>query len=206
AGGVGSLSRMQDMQEQRYVGEILVRRGALEAARMEELLHTASEKQADLLDLIQAMHETDEARVVRALADEVGISFLEAIKPDSVSQELIGKVPITFARQHRLLTLSEDELEVRVAISNPLDPAPLDDLRALLGKRIEPIAATSEVIEDAINRVYERKDIDQIGESAAKEEEDEIQDLIDMTDEVPVIRWVNNLFYKASISNASDIH
>ena len=193
------------MQEQRYVGEILVRRGALEAARMEELLHTASEKQADLLDLIQAMHETDEAREVRALADEVGISFLEAIKPDSVSQELIARVPITFARQHRVLPLSEDELEVRVAISNPLDPTPLDDLRALLGKRIEPIAATSEVIEDAINRVYERKDIDQIGEGA-KEEEDEIQDLLDMTDEAPVIRWVNNLFYKASISNASDIH
>ena len=194
------------MQEQRYVGEILVRRGALEAARMEELLHTAREKQADLLDLLQAMHETDEARIVRALADEVGIAFIDAIKPDSVSQELIAKVPITFARQHRLLPLSEDELEVRVAISNPLDPAPLDDLRALLGKRIEPVAATSEVIEDAINRVYERKDIDQIGEGAAKEEEDEIQDLLDMTDEAPVIRWVNNLFYKASISNASDIH
>src|SRR5690606_28936159 len=110
------------MEEQRYVGEILVRRGALEAARMEELLHTASEKQADLLDLIQAMRETDEARIVRALADEVGIDFVETIKPDAVSQDLIAKVPITFARQHRLLPLTEDEREVRVAVSNPLDP------------------------------------------------------------------------------------
>lgn len=194
------------MEEQRYVGEILVRRGALEEARMEELLHTAAERQANLLDLIQAMQEADEARVVRALADEVGLDFIETIKPDEVSQDLIGQVPITFARQHRLLPLTETDDEVRVAVSNPLDPAPLDDLRALLGKRIEPVAATREVIEDAINRVYERKDIDAIGDSVDKEEEDEIQDLIDMTDEAPVIRWVNNLFYKASISNASDIH
>ncbi len=193
-------------QQQRYVGEILVRRGALEAARMEELLRTAIEKEADLLDVLYASRETEEAPIVRALADEVGIGFLEEIKPEAVSPELIDVVPITFARQHRLLPLSDDGAEVRVAVSNPLDPAPLDDLRALLGRRIEPVAATAEMIEDVINRVYERKDIDQIGDAAAKEEEDEIEDLLDLKDEAPVIRWVNNLFYKASTSNASDIH
>ncbi len=173
---------------------------------MEELLRTALEKEADLLDVLYASRETEEARIVRALADEVGIDFVEEIKPEAVSTELIDRVPITFARQHRLLPLSDDGAEVRVAVSNPLDPAPLDDLRALLGRRIEPVAATAEVIEDAINRVYERKDIDQIGSTAAKEDEDDLIDLIDMTDEAPVIRWVNNLFYNASTSNASDIH
>jgi general secretion pathway protein E len=193
-------------QQQQYIGEILVRRGAVPQARMEELLRTASEKSADLLDLIYASRETDEAPVVRALAEEVGIAFLDEIKPDAVSQDLIARVPIVFARQNRLLPLTDDGAEVRVAVANPLDPAPLDDLRALLGRRIEPVAATSEAIEDAINRVYERKDIDQIGEAAHKEEEDELQDLIDMTDEAPIIRWVNNLFYNASRDRASDIH
>ncbi len=194
-----------DLQQQ-YIGEILVRRGAVPQGRMEELLRTASEKSADLLDLIYASRETEEAPVIRALADEVGIDFLDEIKPDAVSQDLIALVPIVFARQNRLLPLTDDGAEVRVAVANPLDPAPLDDLRALLGRRIEPVAATSEAIEDAINRVYERKDIDQIGEAAHKEEEDELQDLIDMTDEAPIIRWVNNLFYNASRDRASDIH
>jgi general secretion pathway protein E len=195
-----------EQQQQRYVGEILVRRGALEEARMQELVVTAQEKDATLLDVLIASRETEEHRIVRALADEVGIDFLEEIKPDSVSPDLIEKVPITFARQHRVIALSDDGTEVRVAVSNPLDPTPLDDLRALLGKRIEPVAATWEVIEDAINRVYERKDSDAMGEAAGKEEVDEIQDLLDMTDEAPVIRWVNNLFYAASRDNASDIH
>ena len=193
------------MEQQRYVGEILVRRGALEEARMEELLQTALEKNVDLLDLVYASREQDETPVVRALADEVGIPFIEDIKSDEIPPELIELVPITFARSHGLLPIKDDGVRVTVAVSNPLDPSPLDDLRALLGKPIDPVAATGEKIEDAINRVYERKADASIGDEHAVEE-DELQDLIDMKDEAPVIRWVNNLFYNASRNNASDIH
>jgi len=193
------------MEQQRYVGEILVRRGALEEARMEELLQTAAEKEVDFLDLLFASREQDERPIVEALASEVGVPFRETIRPEDISQELIEIVPITFARSHGLLPLEERDGRVHVAVSNPLDPAPLDDLRALLGKPVEPVAATGEMIEDIINTVYERKAEAEIGQDHA-EEEDELQDLIDMTDEAPVIRWVNNLFYNASRSNASDIH
>lgn len=193
------------MEQQRYVGEILVRRGALEEARMEELLQTAAEKEIQLLDLLFASRELDERPIVQALAEEVGIRFIEDIKPDEVSTELIELVPITFARSHGLLPLLDANDRVTVAVSNPLDPAPLDDLRALLGKPIDPVAATSEKIEDAINAVYERKADASIGDTHT-EEEDEIQDLLDAADEAPVIRWVNNLFYNASRSSASDIH
>ncbi|MCB9593232.1 MAG: Flp pilus assembly complex ATPase component TadA [Sandaracinaceae bacterium] len=194
------------LEQQRYVGEILVRRGALAADRMEELLQTAVEKDAALLDVVFATRETEEEKVVRALAAEVGIPFLEEeIKPDDVAPELIDAVPIGFARTHCLVPLVDEGPFVRVAISNPLDPGPLDDLRALLGKRVEPVAAPSEKIEDAINSVYQRKADGEIGQDVA-EEVDEIQDLLDATDEAPVIRWVNNLFYNASRAAASDIH
>ncbi|HJL18975.1 MAG TPA: ATPase, T2SS/T4P/T4SS family [Sandaracinaceae bacterium LLY-WYZ-13_1] len=192
-------------QQQRYVGRILVDRGALEEARMEELLATAVEKDVPFLDLLFASRELEEQPIVQALADEVGIRFIDDIKPDEVSPELIERVPITFARTHGLLPLEDTGDRVTVAVSNPLDPTPLDDLRALLGKAVEPVAATSEKIEDAINAVYERKADASIGEEHG-EEEDEIQDLLDATDEAPVIRWVNNLFYNASRSGASDIH
>jgi len=194
------------IEQQRFVGEILVRHGALSSDKMEELLKTAIEKDADLLDVVFATREAEEEKVVRALAREVGIPFLEEdIKPDEVAPELIEAVPISFARTHKLLPLRDYGDYVRVAISNPLDPGPLDDLRALLGKRVEPVAAPSEKIEDAINSVYERKADGEIGQGD-QEQEDELQDLLDMTDEAPVIRWVNNLFYNASRANASDIH
>ncbi len=155
------------MEQQRYVGEILVRRGALEAARMEELLETAVEKDVNLLDLLFTTREQDEQPIVRALAEEVGIPFLEEIKPDEVSPELIELVPINFARTHGVLPIREENGRVVVAMSNPLDPTPLDDLRALLGKPIEPKAATGEKIEDVINAIF--KYIPKLGKDAPPE-------------------------------------
>ncbi|HTJ81124.1 MAG TPA: ATPase, T2SS/T4P/T4SS family, partial [Polyangiaceae bacterium] len=196
------------MDAQRYVGEILVRRGAIPADRLEDLLRTASERDASILDVLSANRETDGATIVRALADEAGVPFLEKIKNDEVPATLVERIPISFARQHRLLGLAEDGERgpIRVAVANPLDPTPLDDLRALLGRPVLPIAASAEAIDDAINRVYERKDETALGEARAGEEVEELQDLLDMTDEAPVIRWVNNLFYTASQQRASDIH
>lgn len=200
------------MNAERYVGEILVRRGALPAGRLDELLRSVSEKNVRLLELLEATRELPPEQVTKALADEVGIPFLEQIKPADVPAQMIDTVPITFARQHKLLALgwldpSRPEVgPVRVAVSNPLDPTPLDDLRALLGRNVVPVAATPEAIEDAINRVYERKDETALTEAKDEAAAEELQDLIDMTDEAPVIRWVNNLFYTAAQRRASDIH
>jgi general secretion pathway protein E len=192
--------------EQRYIGEILVRRGALEPDKLEDALETAADRSVDLRDFLVATHTVEEDKVVRALADEVGMEFVEKIATELVPEELIDLVPINFARQNHLLPLSQTEHDVRVAIGNPLDPFPIDDLRILLGKTIVPVAASEEAIEDAINRVYERKDETALAEAKAGEEVEELRDLIDMTDEAPVIRWVNNLFYTAVKERASDIH
>ncbi|MBX7191222.1 MAG: Flp pilus assembly complex ATPase component TadA [Sandaracinaceae bacterium] len=197
---------------ERYVGEILVRRGALPAGRLDDLLRSVTEKNVRLLELLEATREVQPEQVTKALAEEVGIPFVDQIKHGDVPAQMIDTVPITFARQHKLLALGyldpsrPDTGPVRVAVSNPLDPTPLDDLRALLGRPILPVAATSEAIEDAINRVYERKDETALTEGKEEAVSEELQDLIDMTDEAPVIRWVNNLFYTAAQRRASDIH
>ena len=192
--------------EQRYIGEILVRRGALEPDKLEDALETAADRAVDLRDLLVATRVVDEDKVVRALADEVGMEFVEQISTDVIPEELIEAVPINFARQNRVLPLTESDDGVRVAVANPLDPFPIDDLRILLGKTILPVAASEEAIDDAINRVYERKDETALAEAKEGEEVEELRDLIDMTDEAPVIRWVNNLFYTAVKERASDIH
>ena len=192
--------------EQRYIGEILVRRGALEPDKLEDVLETASDRSLDLRDFLVATHTVEEDKVVRALADEVGMEFIEKIATELVPEELIDLVPINFARQNHVLPLSQTDTDVRVAIGNPLDPFPVDDLRILLGKTIVPVAASEEAIVDAINRVYERKDETALAEAKEGEEVEELRDLIDMTYEAPVIRWVNNLFYTAVKERASDIH
>ena len=192
--------------EERFVGEILVRQGALSPERLEQALSIVSERGAKLKDVLTTSHMLEEAAYVEALARDLGLPVLTKIQVDEIPNELIELVPINFARQHKLLPLSILNNAVRVAVSNPLDLSPLDDLRALCGKRCEPVVASADLIEAAINRVYERKDENALNDENADADVDELQDLIDMTDEAPVIRWVNNLFYEAVRDRASDIH
>jgi len=192
--------------EERYVGEILVRQGALSPERLEHALLVVAERGARLRDVLTTTNVLDESAYVEALARDLGLPIVTKILVDEIPNELLELVPINFARQHKLVPLSLRDDVLRVAVANPLDLSPLDDLRALSGKRCEPVVASADVIEAAINRVYERKDENALSESADHAGVEELQDLIDMTDEAPVIRWVNNLFYEAVRDRASDIH
>ena len=145
------------MTPERYIGEILVRQGALSPERLEQALALAREKGVQLRDVLSSTAcARREARTSRRSRASSGCRCSTKIQTDQVPAELIERVPINFARQHRLLPLAESDGVVRVAMSNLLDLSPLDDLRALLGKRCEAVAAPADVIEDAINRVYER--------------------------------------------------
>jgi general secretion pathway protein E len=189
-----------------YIGEILVRRGLLLPERFDEAMRVAEERGALLMDVLTATHAIDEVAAARALAEEAGLPFLTDLKSEQVPIDLVERTPINFARQHGVLPIGRDGEHVVVAVRNPLDPTPLDDLRALLGAPIMAVAAPPDAIERAINRVYERKDENALSDSSSQTDEEELQDLIDMTDEAPVIRWVNNLFYNAVRDRASDIH
>jgi general secretion pathway protein E len=192
--------------EERFLGEILVRQGALSPERLEQALVVVAERGARLKDVLTGSHVLEEAAYVEALARDLGLPIVTKIQVDEIPNELVELVPINFARQHKLLPLTLRDDVVRVAIANPLDLSPLDDLRALSGKRCEAVVASADVIEAAINRVYERKNENALNESDNQVDVEELQDLIDMTDEAPVIRWVNNLFYEAVRDRASDIH
>src|SRR5688572_6694263 len=139
--------------EERFVGEILVRQGALSPERLEQALTIVSERGAKLKDVLAGSHILEEAAYVEALARDLGLPVLTKIQVDEIPNELVELVPINFARQHKLLPLAIRDQTLRVAIANPLDLSPLDDLRALSGKRCDPVVASADLIEAAINRV-----------------------------------------------------
>ena len=75
-----------------HVGEILVRRGALSAERIDEMLQHADERGLPLLDLLLAARDIQTDNVIRALAEEVGIPFIEDLKVEDIPAELIDSV------------------------------------------------------------------------------------------------------------------
>jgi len=72
--------------------------------------------------------------------------------------------------------------------------------------------APSEAVIDAINKIYDRRSgAEQVMDEVADEFgggglEEEVEDLLEATDEAPVIRLVNSLLFQAVKDRSSDIH
>ncbi|MDP9151097.1 MAG: type II secretion system ATPase GspE [Myxococcota bacterium] len=193
--------------EQRFLGELLVRRGVVTSEKLEPLFGVQRERGADLLDLIVNTGVADQMDIARVLADEAQVPLVERIELADIATAMAIRVPIAFAKAHRILVVREDEAAVQVVCGDPFDTQAFDDLRVIFGKPVEVSVGGRDRIEDAINRVYER----QAGEEQLKSDEESVEDegasdILDSDEEAPVIRWVNSLFLQAMKERASDIH
>jgi general secretion pathway protein E len=193
--------------EQRFLGEMLARKGAVPSERLELIYGVQREKGGDLVKLLVDANLTDRKTIARILAEEAQLALVERVDPTSIKTEVATRVPIGWAKNHQIIVVSEDETSVQVFVADPFDTAAVDDVRVIFGKTVEASVAQGDHIEDAINRVYEREAGGgelQTGEAVVDEEG--ASDILDSDDEAPVIRWVNSLFLQAMKERASDIH
>jgi general secretion pathway protein E len=193
--------------EQRFLGELLARRGVLPADKLDALFAVQRERGTELLDLIVNTSLVDEVALARVLAEEAQVPMVENIDPAEIPTALATRLPIAFAKAHRIIVVREEDRAVHVVCGDPFDTQALDDLRLIFGKPVEVSVGGRDRIETAINRVYEK----QAGEERLESDESSVDeeaasDILDSDEEAPVIRWVNSLFLQAMKERASDIH
>jgi general secretion pathway protein E len=149
--------------------------------------------------------------LVSDLCRELGLEFIRDIPFNDISADLIRNLPINYAKTQGILPFKEESDCVWVLSSNPVNTKSIDDLRVIFGKRIRPLITTTQRVQDAINRVYEKSssalgDLDDIEEDGM-DLEDPIIDLLEAgEDDAPVIKLVNALLFRAVKEKASDIH
>jgi len=206
-----------DSDESLELGGILLRETRLTPEQLEQARIRQIESNERLADVLveEGFLNTDE--VLHALGHQQGLAVVTSIESAEIDEELLAQVPITFVKKHGLLPLGwVSEGVLRVAVSDPLDTAPLDDLHLLLGGvEIELVLARQQVIINAINLAYDRgvTSTDQLAEAAyddldalAANISYEPQDLLESTDDAPIIRLVNSMLQHAVKERASDIH
>jgi general secretion pathway protein E len=194
------------MQAQRALGTILVRQGVVAPEILENLYQQQQEKGGTLVDLLLSSQATTLPAITRGLAEECGFGFVETIDSEKVSIQVATRLPIAYARAHKLLVMQEHEQHIEVISGDPLDSSGLDDVRACFKKPLKVLVAPPDVVEHAINRVYEKQESRNELQSTDEETDDSEQDILDSDEEAPIIRWVNGLFFNAVKERASDIH
>jgi len=171
----------------------------------------------ELADTLVEMGALEPQRLSRALAQQYRLPFQAHLDEHALDSNLVARVPINYAKKNCLLPIAGDGQTVTVAIADPANFEPLDDLRLLFGLPIEPVVTPADVINHAINRAYDRAstttahdlmiDLDEERlEQVASELSNEPRDLLESDDAAPIIKLVNGLLAQAVKDRASDIH
>jgi len=197
------------------IGEILVQQGLLTPADLEHALSLQQERGGRLGQILIAEKIVRPEAFYPQLAAQMGFNFISRIADREIDLEIIRKLPIHFAKHYQILPIEVRDDHLVVASADPLNFFALDDLRMLMGMEILPTLAPSDVILEAINRVYDRaaESAERAMDELSKEnldmlaqELEEPKDLLDASDEAPIIRLVNSLLFQAIKERASDIH
>ena len=196
------------------IGEILREFLPLGDREIHEALEVQKEKGGRIGEILVKGKQIREADLLKALSLQFRIPFLANLPEEEIDRQVISSVPIAFLKRYAVLPYHRNGETVKVAVSDPLDITPLDDLRVLFGAEMEPVLVDPLTILNAINLMYDThtEAAEQMVETLSEEGMDleagldEPIDLIDVVDEAPIIKLVNSLMFRAAKDRASDIH
>jgi len=156
-----------------------------------------------------------EIQLLKILAQHFGLSLRQELPMESINIDFTQNVSIPYLKKHKIVTLITSGVAA-IAINDPTDFQPVDDLRQLLKSPELPVVLSSQdAIMAAINMAYDMsrasaKDYFEEMNDASTDDLiskiDETADLLDETSDAPIIKLVNLLVAGAIKDRASDIH
>lgn len=196
------------------LGEILRQDFSVADTDIETALGDQEQSGLRLGEILLSRKAITDTVLAQALAAQLDLHFYQELPAQTGLENLLSIIPIGYAKEKRFYPIKRTEDSLLVALSDPLDSTLLNDLGALTGESIEPCLASATEILKAINKSYEGKAgesnnvIEEIeGDRSTDLVQDfEPEDLLDTSDEAPIIRFVNSLITQGYKERASDIH
>ena len=203
--------------DENLIGEVLVRKGYVDERQVQEALELQKVKTDRRLgELLLDLAYIEEDKLLEALSELHNIAFVRELETQ-MDSSVITRVPLHFIRQYQMVPFREEKDFYVVAIRDPLNLLPLDDLRLLLDKPVKPVLSTAAEIDKVVNhyfdehtdtaaQVIEDLDEEEIGILSPMSVPEEERDLLDVANEAPIIKLINLIVSGAVKDRASDIH
>jgi type IV pilus assembly protein PilB len=192
------------------VVDMLIHRGLLDEGQAQDVIHDSRNSGKDIVEMLVdygVFHAEDEFWA--AVADEIGAEHYDLGKFEP-TQEVLKKIPAGMARLCGALPIQDAPDGLHVAMTDPLNPQLLEDLRFGLGRAVVPVVARRDQVQSLIDKHYGSgtesiQDIfSQLGVSVAKP--GERANLEDEANSAPIVRFVDLVLEQAIKERASDIH
>jgi general secretion pathway protein E len=199
----------------KLIGEVLKETCGLSDEALDGALKVQQQKGGRIGEILIQQKAISESDLLKALSIEFDMPFFPDIPTDDLSTDFTEKVPIQFLKKYKMVPVLTSN-EASIAVNDPLEFQPLDDLRQVLEcDTVQTILAPYSAIISAINFAYDmsQDSAEQVIQDMHEGEGDlilseieEIGDLLDDTSDAPIIKLVNLILSQAVKSRASDIH
>ncbi|HRJ27311.1 MAG TPA: ATPase, T2SS/T4P/T4SS family [Fimbriimonadaceae bacterium] len=213
----------------------LLQQGYLKPEQLEEAQKVQQQTgQRDLARVLVQLNMVGEREVLQGKAQEAGLAFAD-LDRYTIDSSAINVLPERVAKNHSIIPIKKDGMNLYVAMANPQNIQAIDDAQMVSGLRVVPVQAVPGAIEDAIKKYYSSG---QASSEAAKpagggaanpggtgmdasmrmlmaeasagrgasEDDAGDADAEKMAEQAPIIKLSNALIQQAIQDRASDIH
>jgi type IV pilus assembly protein PilB len=188
--------------------EILILRGVVPIENLDSISGAWGEDEDAVMALVER-GLVSEVQLASARAAQAELPFVELLE-FPVDRGAIAAVSAAMCRRYDVLPISITGDILTLAMVDPGNVFAIDDVRASARMQVRPVVASPTDMRTALDR-YHRADSELSDLTTALEEESGGGDLVrageeDITDEAPIVRFVNLLISQAIQDKASDIH
>jgi type IV pilus assembly protein PilB len=194
-------------RKSKQLGQILIELGYITPEQLESALEEHRKTPKSLGRVLIDLGMIKEADLVRALAEQVGLEFVD-LNEFPIDATATVLLPEALSRRYRAIPIGERDGRLLVAMSDPANVYALDDIRTITGREVQPVVATANDVEQAIQKFSGMdSQVEAMATIAAEAAEGEsVADLEEALEDAPIVKLVNAIMTQAVGDRASDVH
>jgi type IV pilus assembly protein PilB len=201
--------------DSRQVTDIFVEKGYLTPEQAEAFIQAAEADSKAIEEVFIESHLVDESGFEIVLAEAIGAEA-HSLSEFTADASTLSLIPSGLARLHGVLPVGASGNTIFVALADPLNSHPLEDIRFALGREIVQVVSFPPQVRKFIREHYGSEDsniqdiLAQLGGDITVEEGPEeqfnLQAVTAEANAAPVVKYVDLILDKAVSARASDIH
>lgn len=194
------------------LGDVLVNSGVITAEQLQKGLELQKGSGRKLGETLVDEGITTEENIAKALSSQLGYEMVD-LQDVSIDEEILNLVPPNILKKHKMIPFeySKTGMNVlRVAMSDPMNMAAMDDINIITNLQVEPVVATPRDVMLALDRYYGQAEVNSALEEYVKEKTSQMAEQEDIySDDInnsPIVQLVKTMIEQAVRKRASDIH
>jgi len=202
------------------LGELLLREKVITPDQLKSALEVQKEKNVPLQTAVISLGLVTEEDMAQALSRQLGYPYID-LDQFEVYPDVVSLIPVEIVKKYMIMPIHRIRSFLTLSMVDPTDLEVIEDIRFRTGLSIQPVIASESGILNAINKYYGtssslrvKKIIEDIAladdtrVNIIEEEKDDynVQELVQATEEAPIIKLVNEIFVDAIKKGASDVH